>query len=288
MTEAPPDFDPSRHKEAARNEWDAAAEGWRRWEPMIAAWMADATEVMLDMARIAAGDHVLDVAAGAGDQSLKAAARVGPQGSVLATDISERMCACVREAAQAAGLDNVVTQVGAAEDLELDMASLDAAICRLGLMLFADPHGALEVMYRALRPGGRVAAVVFTTPEASPFLSMPMRIVLQRTGQPAPGPGQPGLFALGASGVLEDLFATAGFQDAQMRRLGLQVRLASARDAANFLQQAGGAYRQRVKTLPEEQRSAVWQEIEEAYRAYEGDRGLVMATEVLIGAARRP
>lgn len=287
MTESSPDFDPSRHKEAARSEWDAAAEGWRRWEPVIAAWMVVATEAMLDMARIGAGDRVLDVAAGAGDQSLKAAARVGPEGHVLATDISERMCACVREAAQAAGLDNVVTQVGAAEDLELDAASFDAAICRLGLMLFADPQGALEVMYRALRPGGRVAAVVFTTPEANPFLAMPMGIILRRTGQPAPGPGQPGAFALGAPGVLEDLFARAGFQDAHMRRLELPVRLASAREAVKFLQEAAGAYRQRVRTLPEDQQPAVWQEVEQAYRAYEGDGGLLLASEVLIGAARR-
>jgi ubiquinone/menaquinone biosynthesis C-methylase UbiE len=42
---------------------------------------------MLDMAGVGAGARVLDVAAGAGGQTLAAARRVGPSGSVLATDI---------------------------------------------------------------------------------------------------------------------------------------------------------------------------------------------------------
>lgn len=287
MTDTPSDFDPARHKEASRKQWDSAAEGWRRWEPVVAALMADATDAMLDMARIGPGQRVLDVAAGAGDQSLKAAARVGPDGSVLATDISERMCRSVQEAAQATGFNNVSVQTGAAEDLSLDAEAFDAAICRLGLMLFSEPRRALEVMYRALRPGGHVATVVFTTPEANPFFAVPMRIILKHTGE-APPPGRPGLFALGAQGVLADLLTEVGFQDVKTRKLELPVRLASARDAVAFLREAGGAFRERVMTLPEDRQPAVWAEIEEAYLKYEGTSGFASMSEVLVSAARRP
>jgi cyclopropane fatty-acyl-phospholipid synthase-like methyltransferase len=78
-------FDPEAYKRTTREQWQAAAEPWHRWGPTLEAWLGEATELMLDMARVGAGDRVLDVAAGAGGQTLAAARRVGPEGSVLAT-----------------------------------------------------------------------------------------------------------------------------------------------------------------------------------------------------------
>jgi cyclopropane fatty-acyl-phospholipid synthase-like methyltransferase len=74
----------------ARRQWDSAAPGWARWEPAIGAWLQEATEIMVDLAGVGPGSRVLDVACGAGDQSLAAARRTGPSGRVLATDISYR------------------------------------------------------------------------------------------------------------------------------------------------------------------------------------------------------
>lgn len=83
-------------------QWEAAAPGWARWEATVASWMEPATEVMLDMAGISAGGHVLDLASGAGSQTLQAARRVGPRGHVVASDIAETMLQHVRENARAA------------------------------------------------------------------------------------------------------------------------------------------------------------------------------------------
>ena len=73
------------------------------------------------------GARVLDLASGAGSQTLDAARRVGAQGHVMASDISDTMLHHVRENARAAGLANVTTLVGAAEDLDLPVESFDAA-----------------------------------------------------------------------------------------------------------------------------------------------------------------
>ena len=62
---------------------------------------------MLDLAAIGAGSRVLDVAAGAGEQSLRAARRVGPTGEVLATDIAPALLERAAADARAAGLDQV-------------------------------------------------------------------------------------------------------------------------------------------------------------------------------------
>ena len=84
-------FDPVVYKETTRKQWQDAAAAWDRWSEVIDRWLGPATEVMLDMAGIREGSRVLDVAAGAGGQSLAAARRVGPGGSVLATDIASNL-----------------------------------------------------------------------------------------------------------------------------------------------------------------------------------------------------
>jgi SAM-dependent methyltransferase len=175
-----------------RRQWENAAPGWARWEPTIAAWMGPATEVMLAMAGVGVGVRVLDLASGAGSQTLQAARRVGPGGEVVANDIADTMLRHVVDNARSAGLSNVTTVAGAAEDLDVTAGSFDAVICRLGLMLFVEPARALAAMHRALRPGGKLAAVVFTTPAANPFMAKPMQILLRHAGKSPPAPGQPG------------------------------------------------------------------------------------------------
>ena len=98
-------FDPVAYKQTTREQWQAAARAWNDWTPLLRAWLGPVTDIMLDMAKIGPGQTVLDVAAGAGDQTLQAAERVGPHGSVLATDISPNILAFAAGAAQRAGPD---------------------------------------------------------------------------------------------------------------------------------------------------------------------------------------
>ena len=113
-------FDPIKYKTTTREQWQAAAEPWNRWGSTIAQWLDPATEIMLDMAGVGPGDRVLDIAAGAGGQSLVAARRVGPSGLILATDIAPNLLAYADEAARQAGFTNVQTQVMDGENLELE------------------------------------------------------------------------------------------------------------------------------------------------------------------------
>jgi ubiquinone/menaquinone biosynthesis C-methylase UbiE len=87
-----------------------AADGWRRGAATRAQSVALATEALLDMANLVIGGRVLDVAAGTGEQTLLAARRVGPTGSVLATDIAANMLKIAAEAALQAGLRNVTSE----------------------------------------------------------------------------------------------------------------------------------------------------------------------------------
>ena len=271
-----------------RQQWEGAATGWAHWEATIAAWMEPATEAMLDMAGIDAGARVLDLASGAGSQTLRAAHRVGEHGHVVANDIAETMLHRVHENAHAARLMNVSTLAGAAEDLDLAAESFDAVICRLGLMLFAAPAHALAAARRALKPGGKFAGVVFTTPAANPFMAKPLQILLRHAGKVAPAPGQPGIFALGAPGIMESLLAESNFVDVEQRTFAVPLRMPSAAQTLVMMQDAFGAYRAVVSDRPEFVRAAAWAEVAETLKSFETPTGFVGPAEVLLAAGVKP
>src|SRR5437763_11199712 len=112
-------FDPVKYKTTTRDQWQAAADPWHRWGPTLERWLGEATEVMLGMAGVREGSRVLDVAAGAGQQTIAAARRAGAGGHVLATDIAPNLLAFADEDARAAGLTNVETKVMDGENLDL-------------------------------------------------------------------------------------------------------------------------------------------------------------------------
>lgn len=267
--------------------WESAAPGWARWEATVAEWMAPATTLMLEMVGVSPGARVVDVASGAGSQTLLAAERVGPRGHVLATDISETMLRYVRDAARGAGLSNVATRASAAEELALQAQSFDAAICRLGLMLFAEPVRALKRLHAALRPSGKVGMVVFTTPVANPMMAKPMEVLLRHAGKTPPAPGQPGIFALGAPGMLERVCSAGGFVDFEQRIVSVPLRMATAKQALAMMQEAFGAYRAVLSDQPENVRAAAWAETEEVLEMFMTPGGFVAPGAVLVASAIR-
>ena len=280
-------FDPVRFKETTREQWDTAAEAWHRWGPALEDWLGEATELMFDLARIGAGDRVLDVAAGAGGQTLAAARRVGPEGAVLATDISAAILEHAAADATREGLVNVATRAMDGEALEVEDGTFDAAISRLGVIYFPDRQRSLAEIHRALRPGGRVAAIVYSTPDRNEFFSVPVSIIRRRAELPPPAPGQPGPFSLGAPGALEAELEAAGFTDVEVRRVDAPVRMPSSADCLRFEQESFGALHQMLSGLDEAGRRAAWDEIGAALAAYDGPDGFVGPCELIVAAGRR-
>lgn len=281
-------FDAAKYKATTRAQWEAAAAAWDRWGPLLGRWLGPATERMLDLARLSPGARVVDVAAGAGEQTLMAARRVGPTGHVLATDISPAILEYACAAARRAGLTQVETLEldGEAHD-RLPAASFDAVISRVGLIYFPDQARALAGFRNALRPGGRISVVTYSTPENNGFFSVPVSIIRRRAGLPPPLPGQPGPFSLGAPGVLERTLTAAGFRDVEVHALPSPVRLPTAADCLRFERESFGALHQMMSGLGEADREATWQEIEDALRAFETADGFVGPCEMLVGAATR-
>jgi len=275
-------------KSELRNTWELAAPGWAKWEHVFATSLSGATDALIDMAGIRPGMRVLDVACGAGSQSIQAAMRVGANGKVVASDISGTMLEHVRRNAARAGLQNIETLECAADELDETQAPFDAAICRLGLMLFPSPREALEAIRYTLKPGARFAALVFTTPANNPFMAQPMAILLRHAGKSPPVPGQSGIFALGGDGVLERLMQDSGFGDVKTQAVGAALVLPSASDAVQLMQEAAGAYRAVVADLSDAERSKAWNEVYECLKQFETSGGFETEFELIIGSGARP
>lgn len=281
-------LDAEKFKAAVREQWDKHAQGWNDHSVQIGAWLRPSTDAMLAMADVGPGARVLDVAAGAGDQTLEIARRVGPSGSVLATDLSPAILEFAREKAQRAGYQNVDTQVADGENLKVTESSFDVAICRLGLMLFPDPAKGLREMFRALKPGGRACAMVFSAPDKNPCITILLSTALKHAGLPARDPYQPGgLLSLGKPGLIDELFRQAGFSQVATTKVVAPFRLPSVKDYLDFIRTSASPIVQILGRLDDAARYAAWTEIESKLSAFNTPAGWEGPNELLLTMGRR-
>jgi len=287
MTAAPL-FDPEKFKAATREQWNQSAKGWNDKSAQIRDWLRDSTSAMIEMANIKTGSRVLDVAAGAGDQTLDIAKRVGPSGSVLATDLSPAILEYAKDNAQRAGYSNVETKAVDGENLAVEEASFDAAICRLGLMFYPDPAKGLREIFRALKPGGRACTMVFSSPDKNPCVAILVSTAFKHAGLPPRDPYQPGgLLSLGKPGLIDELFQKAGFSEVATTKVLAPFRLASAKDYLDFIRTSAGPILQILSKLDEAGKQAAWAEIEDKLSAFNTASGWEGPNELLLTAGRR-
>ena len=269
--------------------WDAAAAGWDRHSGLIRQWLQEATAAMLDAAGVCAGSRVLDVAAGAGDQSLDIAARVGSTGHLLITDISAGILALAERKLRAAGCTRVEALHADAQHLLLDGAGFDAAICRLGLMFCTSPQQALQRILQALVPGGHFSGLVFAGPEHNPCVAALGATALRHAGLPPATPFKPGtLMSLGQPGLMKGLLATAGFSDIGVRVLDAPMRLPSVRHYIDFVQTAGLPIMAILAPLTASAQTAAWHDIEQQLRRFNTGDEWVGPNQLLLCTATRP
>jgi len=288
MTNNTPQFDALKYKQTTLQQWDTAAEAWHRWSPLLSRWLGPATETMLDMCDVSPGKRVLDVAAGAGEQSIAAARRVGKTGHVLATDLSPNILDFAQSSARLAGIEHLQTQVIDGESLkELEADPFDAVISRVGLIYFPDQQKALAGMRHHMHDGGKVAAMVYSTAQRNEFFSIPVSIIRRRAKLPAPLPGQPGPFSLGGEGKLAQVFSDAGFNNIQVETIDAPVRLPSAAECLQFEQESFGALHQMLSGLSPSEQDDAWAEIEQELSQFESNGQFEGPCEMLVAVGTK-
>jgi ubiquinone/menaquinone biosynthesis C-methylase UbiE len=218
-------MDPRLQRRVQRYGWDKASAWYETfWQDQL----RPAQDLLLEMAGLRPGESVLDVACGTGLVSRDALGRVGSEGRVLGTDISEKMVEVAAAAASAAGLGAGCAQFMRmdAEELSLENESFDVALCALGLMYMPDPRKALEEMHRVLKPGGRVVAAVWGQRDRCGWADI-FEIVDRHVASEV----CPMFFSLGNPDMLELHFTAAGFAEVVVRRISTVLHYTDAREA---------------------------------------------------------
>lgn len=268
-------FDANTFKVSTKAQWDAVADRWNAWGPLLDTWLGPATETLLDMCGVTAGSDALHVAGGSGQDAMQSARRVGPTGRVVSTDLSQELTRIAAQNFEASGLAHISAAAMDGEAIDVNGDPFDVVLSRVGLIFFPDQLGSVRSQMAALKPGGRVGALVYATPQECRFFSDPVGIIRRHAGLPAPTPGMPGPFSLGQSGAIETLFEKAGLHDVQSRKIDAPVLLESAKECLRFEQESFGALHQMLSALDDDRKMAAWKDVQAALEQFETDTGFV-------------
>lgn len=214
---------PTEQKQRERAAWASVADGWQRRDELLTHGARPVTDKMIELARIAEGQRVLDIASGVGEPSLTIAQRVGHNGHVTGTDLTDEMLAYARRKAARLGIGNIEYHCVDGETLDFAPGSFDAATCRWGLMFMPDPAGCLRLAHGVMKEGSRLAAACWDSPDKNPFVSVLVQVLSRYMDLPRPPPGTPGIFALADPTRLQAVFEAAGFRDVELASVEIDV-----------------------------------------------------------------
>jgi SAM-dependent methyltransferase len=195
--------------------------------------LAPIADLLIDRARPAAGERIVDVGCGSGAISVALAQEVGSSGHVMGIDISGPMLARARQTAPAGlPVDFVLAD---ATVYPFDPASFDLLVSRFGVMFFADPTLSFANLRQALKPSGRLAFACWREPRENPFFMAPLQAVYKHVPKPPlPGPEDPGPFSFASEARVHRILGEAGFRGIAMEPcdLALDIAIGHGLDAA--------------------------------------------------------
>ena len=243
----------------------------------------------LDALHPSAGERALDVGCGLGETTRELARRVGAAGAPLGVDVARQYLDVAREESRA--VDNATYLLADAQTHPFSQ-EFDVCYSRFGLMFFDDPPAAFQNLRRALRPGGRLAAVVWGRPDACMWVQLPLDAVRSQLPDAAgAAPSGPGPFSLSDGAALARLFTGAAFVDVQVKPLDLPFRCGrTPEEALSFLLRFGpaAAALRQAGEEGERARPRVEGVLREALAPCANRRGVALASSALLVTAATP
>jgi SAM-dependent methyltransferase len=248
--------------------------------------LAPVSGVLIDRAKVKAGERIVDVGCGCGSTTIALARKVGPAGHVLGIDISAPMLARARQMAPAGTpVDFVLAD---ATVYPFDPASFDLLASRFGVMFFAEPAVSFANMRRALRPAGRLTFACWREPRDNPFFMAPLQAVYKHAPKlPQLGPEDPGPFSFASEARVHRILGEAGFSRIEMEPCNLSLDIAVGRglDAAVEAALEIGPAARAVAEQPPDVRAAAAISIRDALAPFARGQAVPLAASIWIVTA---
>jgi SAM-dependent methyltransferase len=248
------------------------------------------------LAGVAAG-RVLDIGCGTGSLTRAAARRAG---SAVGIDLSSAMLAVARRRAEAHGPGTVSFIQGDAQIHPFVPASFDVALSRTGAMFFGDPVAAFRSIGGALRPGGRLALVVWQSLAANEWMAELMRVLApdRPLPEPAPGPARaerapsgtemPGPFSFADPARVRAVLDAAGFTDITVDDLREPMYFGPSAEVAYRFMAGLGGVRATLRGLGEADRARVRSALRAMVDTHTGPDGVHLGSAAWGVRAVRP
>jgi ubiquinone/menaquinone biosynthesis C-methylase UbiE len=270
-------------------QWRETASYWTRHHDTIRTMFLPLTRALIEQARIAPGQSVLDVAGGSGEPSLTIAQAVGPTGFVMCTDAIAEMVAVAEREALARGLKNMQFRQCTADSLPFADESFDVAVSRLGVMFFPDPVAAVREMLRVIKPGGRVALAVWGKSELNPYSYVVTGVVSRYVPAVPVAPDAPDAFRFAEPGKLAGVLKDAGGIDVTQRVVKFDMAAPlSPEEFWDMRSEISESLREKLKTLSSEDRARLADEVQEAVRDFFPDGQMRFPAQMLIVSGAKP
>jgi SAM-dependent methyltransferase len=197
---------------------------WVAYEGPMDTFLAPVLDGVLARAGLKNGHRVLDIGCGTGGSAVQAGDAVGPDGHVMAVDISATMVARARE--RTAAQPWVSIELADAADHPFQMPPFDHVISRFGMMFFADNDAAFENISSAIKPGGKLTFATWGQIPANPWFTLPAQIAKAHLGAPPKtDPDEPGPFALRDIAKTRAILERAGFKDVKGVAANMELTL---------------------------------------------------------------
>jgi ubiquinone/menaquinone biosynthesis C-methylase UbiE len=250
------------HRRDAYELWQELAPGWERGRRLLWESTRDVGEWLVERLDPTPGQTILEVAAGTGETGFLAAARIGPSGRLISSDLSPKMVEAAARAARADGVANVDCRVLDVERLELPAASVDGVLSRWGYVLKGDPPRALREIRRVLPAGGRFAFAVWGDRAHNPWMTVPTSVMVERGHLRPQTSDEIAASARRNPETIARLLEEAGLAAAEIELVPVGYRFADADELWFFVSELRGPVALALAGLDECERHAIRLEIE--------------------------
>jgi len=266
--------------------WEEYGHLWVRWDHLIQQWIADASQLMLDMAGLTPGARVLHLAGGSGLEALQSVEMVTKCGYVATTDLSSKMTDFSKKNLHLAGCTNAEAFVMDGDVVDIEPHCFDHVITRLGLMFFKDPRLSLSRQMNAVRNKGTVTCMIYDEPCKVPIFHIPM-LELENLRMSSSCTKKFDIFKLSQPGHVESIFKELGCSRIESVSVPFMMEFESSTAALEFIKEPFGIFHKQASLLDAKEQKELWDTIHSRLVSFNTGRKCAVPVSVKIITAAR-